>query len=59
MNTINPDEFIRMCDNVRGDGWKVPQSLIVRALLDDRLEIRIVATILAKRRGIQIVKDTQ
>jgi hypothetical protein len=54
---ITPNEFLRMCDEVRMEGLRVPNSLIVRALSDKTLEVRNVATILATRRNIQIVGD--
>lgn len=50
--TLKPDEYLKMIEDVREDGPRVANSLIIRALTSDRLEERNVAAILAARRGV-------
>ena len=54
---ITPEQLCAMFDEVRQTGLQVPNSVIIRALSDERFEVRNAARIIADRRGIQIVSD--
>lgn len=54
---ITPEQFRDMLDECRQEGLRVPNSVIIQALSDDRFTVRNVAIILADRRGLQMVND--
>lgn len=54
---VDKTELLNMLDEIRLQHVvSVPNSVIIHGLQDSRFEVRNIAAILAKRRGLQVVE---